>query len=89
MWCLVRNKGFKCQEGDEDSSSPSFPDAEEQESFSREAEGIPKAIWYYSTTSFPEKRLIDSLNMEAGHVTNRVKKPDPRAQILVLNKCCQ
>lgn len=33
--------------------------------------------------------MIDSLNIEAGHVRNRVKKkkPGPRAQILVLNKC--
>ena len=41
MWCLERNKGFRGLEGDEDSSSPSFPDAEEQESFSREAECAP------------------------------------------------
>lgn len=33
MWCLERNKGFRGPEGDEDSSSPSFSDAEEQEFF--------------------------------------------------------
>lgn len=41
MWCLERNKGFRGPEGDEDSSSSSFPGAEEQESFSREAECAP------------------------------------------------
>lgn len=44
MWCLERNKGFRGPEGDEDSSSPSFSDAEEQEFFSREAECAPKPM---------------------------------------------
>ena len=65
MWCLVRNKGFKCQEGDEDSSSPSFPDAEEQESFSREAECTPSQraadgsqfVWKLMALSFSSNQV--------------------------------
>ena len=54
MWCLERNKGFRGPEGDVDSSSPSFSDAEEQEFF---------FFFFLSRSSLAEKLSVPQANV--------------------------